>query len=66
MKNQKNEKIWNLLVQRIEEEKCILILGPDISIDNEESVNDQLKEYLENSGSGDFKYYTEDEFFSFA
>lgn len=65
MTNKRDDKFWNLIVQRIEEEKCILILGPDVIIDNETSINEQLKEYLQNHGRGEFKYYTEDEFFSF-
>lgn len=66
MKNRRDDKLWNLLVQRIEDEKCILIVGPEINHSKAKSLNDQLKEYLENCGSDDFKYYNEDEFFSFA
>lgn len=66
MINEDDDKFWNLIIQRIEEEKCILILGPDVALEDEKSINDQLKEYMENTGSGKFKYYSEDEFFSFA
>jgi len=65
MTNLTDDKIWNLIVRRIEEEKCILILGPEVISKKDTSINDQLKEHLDRQGNGEFKYYTEDEFFSF-
>ncbi len=61
-----NNKFWDLITQRLKEEKCILILGPDVKIDEDKSVNEQLRNYLQNSNDGNFKYYPDDEFFSFA
>lgn len=61
-----NEDFWNQIIQKIEEEKCILILGPEAAIDNSESINAQLKELIERNVERKFKYYYhEDEFFSF-
>jgi len=61
-----DDKFWELIIKRIEEEKCILIIGPDIALTNsDKSINQQLKEYLENNATG-CKYYSDDEFFSFA
>ena len=60
-----NDKLWDRITKSIEEEKCILILGPDIVAKEEDSLNEQLKSYLENAGCGGFTYYTDDEFFSF-
>lgn len=61
-----DDKLWELITQRIEEEKCILILGPDIVPSETVSLNEQLKSYLEKEGHDGLKYYTDDEFFSFA
>lgn len=60
-----NDRLWDRITKRIEEEKCILILGPDIVPTDEVSLSEQLKTYLEDNGHGDLKYYTDDEFFSF-
>ena len=61
-----DDKFWDLVQKRIEEEKCILIVGPDISVsDTDQSLNEQLKDYLEKKGQAQIEYYTEDEFFSF-
>ncbi|HEU4901967.1 MAG TPA: toll/interleukin-1 receptor domain-containing protein [Flavisolibacter sp.] len=61
-----DDKFWDLVQKRIEEEKCILILGPDISVsDTGRSLNEQLKNYLEKKEQTEIAYYTEDEFFSF-
>ncbi len=59
------DKFWELTVKRLEEEKCILITGPDLSLSSDITLNERLKEYLEKQGSNKFKYYSEDEFFSF-
>ncbi|OQZ00167.1 MAG: hypothetical protein B6D35_07615 [Candidatus Brocadia sp. UTAMX2] len=61
-----DDKLWGLITQRIEEEKCILILGPDIVPSETVSLNEQLKSHLEKEGHSGLKYYTDDEFFSFA
>jgi len=43
-----DDKFWDLVLKRIEEEKCVLIVGPDITIsDPDKSLNELLKEYLE-------------------
>ena len=60
-----NDKLWERITQRIEEEKCILILGPDIVPLETVSLNEQLKSYLKKEGHDGLKYYTDDEFFSF-
>ena len=60
-----NDRLWELITTRIAEEKCILILGPDIVSKEEVSLSEQLKSYLEDKRQGNLKYYTEDEFFSF-
>ncbi|MEO6718902.1 MAG: toll/interleukin-1 receptor domain-containing protein [Ferruginibacter sp.] len=61
------DKFWELTIQRIEEEKCTLIIGPHIAIkESERSINDLLKEYVEKHSDGEIKYYSDDEFFCFA
>ncbi len=60
------DKFWELTIKRLEEEKCILITGPDILPSEDISINEKLKNYLEEQGSNQFKYYHDDEFFSFA
>ncbi len=62
----KDDKFWDLVRKRIDEETCILIVGPDISIsDPTKSLNQLLKEYLDSKTGNQVEYYTEDEFFSF-
>jgi hypothetical protein len=61
-----DDQFWKLVLTRINEEKCILIVGPDITLsETEKSLNELLKEYLEKNKQTDIGYYTEDEFFSF-
>lgn len=60
------EKQWELISKHIEEEKCILIIGPEILLDNsDKTVNQLLKELLENNKT-DHHYFSDDEFFSFS
>lgn len=66
MANSRDERFWGLILQRIEEEKCILILGPDLSSNDGISMGTKLKEFMSVKSNGGFKYYHEDEFFSFA
>ena len=61
-----DDKLWEPITQRIEEEKCILILGPDIVPSETVSLNEQLKSHLEKEEHDGLKYYTDDKFFSFA
>ncbi len=59
---------WDLITKRIEEGKCVVILGPDIVTQDEASLNVQLESYLKNNcqySAGDLKYYDDDEFFWF-
>ena len=66
MIQKQDDKFWELIIKRIEEEKCVLIIGPDIVAgSSDKSINQQLKEFLENNSAG-YKYYPDDEFFSFA
>src|SRR5829696_3210112 len=66
MLSNQDDKFWDLVQKRIEEEKCILIIGPDFTVENEERpLNERLKEYLENNKQTEIEYYTEDEFFAF-
>ncbi len=63
-----NHQHWDLITRRIEEGKCIVILGPDIVTQDEASLNVQLEAYLKENCqhlTGDLKYYTDDEFFWF-
>lgn len=61
-----DDKFWDLVQKRIEEEKCILILGPDFTApDADRPVNERLKEYLQTAQQTAVEYYTDDEFFSF-
>src|SRR5579862_4713779 len=61
-----DDKFWDLVLKRIEEEKCILIIGPDIALsETDKSLNELLKEYLEKNKGTEIEYYNDDEFFSF-
>jgi len=52
-----DNKTWEVIVKRIEDEKCILFVGPDIAIsDNNKGINESLKEYLDNN-SAQHNYY---------
>ncbi len=61
-----DNRVLDMIIKRIEEEKCILFIGPEVFNQNEKSLNEQLKIYLEETSGGEFKFYTDDEFFSFA
>ncbi len=64
---QKQQRL-DYITRRIEEGKCIVILGPDIVTQDEPSLNVQLEAYLKENCqylTGDLKYYTDDEFFWF-
>ncbi len=59
-------KALSFITKRIEEGECILIIGPDISVgENDQSVNELLKSYLDKNFNNPLKYYSDDEFFSF-
>jgi hypothetical protein len=61
-----DDKIWDLVCKLIEEEKCILIIGPEIAVmDSDKSINEMIKDRLDSDGST-VNYYTDDEFFHFA
>ncbi len=58
--------LWDLLVDRIEEEKCTLIIGPELCTnEREESFQEVLNQYLEKRGYDELGFFSEDEFFSF-
>lgn len=61
----KEEMKWDQIIKRIEEEKCILILGPDLALEGKQTMNEQLKDYLDNNSARNYKYYIDDEFYSF-
>ena len=58
----------DFITDQIVKEKCILILGPDITLtDTDITINQQLKEVLQKSLGGKIKnYFSDDEFFSFS
>jgi hypothetical protein len=53
------------IIERIEDEKCILILGPDIALEGKKSLNEQIKEFLDKKSLKKYRYYIDDEFYSF-
>ena len=59
------DRFWELIIKRIEEEKCILILGPDIALEGKKTLNEQLKAFLDNNSTQKYRYYIDDEFYSF-
>jgi TIR domain/SIR2-like domain len=70
-----NDKInWELIIKRIEDEHCILIIGPEISIiDQNKPINELLRDRIENESEGQVNFsdgendfYSDDEFFHFA
>ena len=61
-----DDRFWDLVFKRIEEEKCILIIGPDTATsDPDKSLNELLRESLQKNKGNEIEYYSEDEFFSF-
>ncbi len=62
------EKFAEMAFHKIESGKCIIILGPDVVVENSsKTANEKLKEYLEEKGIDEIKYfYDKDEFFSFS
>ena len=58
----------DFITDQIAKEKCILILGPDITLtDTDVTINQQLKETLQKSLGNKIKnYFSDDEFFSFS
>lgn len=61
-----SDRFWDLAFKNIVEEKCILMIGPDIATsDPDKSLNDLLKNYLEKNNGNAIEYYADDEFFSF-
>ena len=64
-----NDEIWEPLMAMIQEEKCTLVIGPDISVNEEgNSLMELLKAHLEANSKNDKGYnffYKDDEFFLF-
>ena len=59
-------QLWDIAFNSIENESLILIIGPEISVMNsDKSLNELLKERLDNSAAGAFNFYSDDEFFHF-
>ncbi len=52
----------NRILKRIEERKCLVILGPELLCENSGSINSQLNKYLTESYSTKVKHYVDDEF----
>jgi TIR domain/SIR2-like domain len=58
---------WDMLIQKINDGSCILVLGPNVALsDPEKSMNLMLKNYLSDLYPDGIKHYQEDEFFSFS
>ncbi len=58
---------WNLIINTIKAEKCILFLGPEaFSPDGNKTYHAALCEYLHAHTKGVMPYYDKDEFFYFA
>ncbi|MEN2284198.1 toll/interleukin-1 receptor domain-containing protein [Algoriphagus sp. SE2] len=53
------------IVKKISEEKCLVILGPELLYENGESINSKLFKFLHDAHGDQVKYYPEDEMFKF-
>ena len=64
---QVNKINWNFIVDKIEGDQSVLILGPDFYVNEAgEALNQQLVQYLDVANNGNIlRYYNEDEFFLF-
>jgi len=60
-----DDRVIERIVRKIEDGKCILILGPDLIFDCKASMNEKLKLYIDEHGDNQVRYYSDDEFFSF-
>lgn len=58
---------WDFIVDKIGEEKCVLVLGPQaLQLENGQVLQDELLEYLDiNNNPNILKYYADDDFFLF-
>ncbi|REG94375.1 toll/interleukin-1 receptor domain-containing protein [Algoriphagus antarcticus] len=54
------------IVKRIAEDKCLVILGPELLYENGESINSKLAKFLQEKIGDQVKYYPDDEMFKFA
>jgi hypothetical protein len=64
-----DDEIWEPLIEKIQEEKCVLVIGPDIASPQPgQSIMELLKDYLATKPQKgkDIKFYGDDEFFLFA
>ena len=63
-----NDEIWEPLIEKIQEKKCVLLMGPDIASPKPgRSMLQELKEFLDNNQKGNEpRFYSDDEFFLFA
>jgi len=64
-----NDEIWEPLIEKICDEKCVLIMGPDIASPQPgQSIVKLLQNYLEAKPQKgkEVKFYSDDEFFLFA
>ncbi|MBN3522060.1 toll/interleukin-1 receptor domain-containing protein [Algoriphagus lutimaris] len=53
------------IVKKIAEEKCLVILGPELLYENGESTNSKLGKELHSTHGDQVKYYPDDEMFKF-
>ncbi len=56
------EATINRILKRIEERKCLVILGPELLCENNVSINSQLNKHLAQIYGDKIKYYSGDEF----
>ena len=64
----KDQIDWNFITSKIEEERCVLMIGPEVAVaGTNDSLQATLKNYLTDpsNNTGELVYYSEDEFFSF-
>lgn len=54
------------IVKRITEDKCMVILGPELLSVNGEGINSKLAKFLNENTGEQVKYYPEEEMFKFA
>lgn len=60
------KNILSRIVKRITEDKCLVILGPELLSVNGEGINSELAKFLNENTGEQVKYYPEEEMFKFS
>lgn len=62
----KNPIAWDHIIRQIKNEKCVLMLGPDlVTLGRNQTLSESLKDHIYEKNGKDLAYYHEDELFAF-